>query len=59
MPSEITINNIDEDGNGVYDHIEMPDCDFSYDGSISLPEITNNDNPSFDFTYLANKIPDF
>ena len=51
VPAEIIINNFDGDGNGVYDHIEMPDCEFSSDGYIFLPEIISNDN-DFSFTYF-------
>jgi len=52
VPSEIIINNLDNDGDGVYDHIELPDCEFSYDGSIVLPEITNDNDPNFSYSYF-------
>ena len=51
VPSEIIVNHIDEDGDGVFDNLEMPDCEFSSDGFVALPEIINN-NTAFDFSYF-------
>jgi len=52
VPSEIFINHLDDDGDGVYDNVDMPDCEFSFDGSIVLPEILNDNDPDFSFTYF-------
>ena len=36
------------------DNIDLPDCDFSYDGSIMLPDLTSgNVNFGFDFSWSA------
>ena len=59
VPSEITINNLDDDSDGVYNHIELPDCQFSYDGFIMLPDVVNENDPNFTFTYVWEVDLDF
>jgi len=51
VPSEIIVNHVDEDGDGFFDNLEMPDCEFSSDGLVAFPEIVNN-NTAFDFNYF-------
>ena len=59
ISTEFFINHFDDDGDGVYDHIEMPDCEFSFDGSIYLPEILNDNDPNFSFSYFWEVDTDF
>ena len=59
VSTEFLINNYDEDDDGVYDHIEMPDCEFSFDGIITLPEVVNDNDPDFSFTFFWEVDTDF
>ena len=59
ISTEFFINHFDDDADGVYDHIEMPDCEFSFDGSIYLPEIINANDPNFSFSYFWEVDTDF
>ena len=59
LSTEFFINHLDADGDGVYDHIEMPDCEFSFDGSITLPEVVNNNDLNFSFSYFWEVDLDF
>ena len=36
LPTQILISNQDDDSDGVFDNVDMPDCEYSFDGSINL-----------------------
>ena len=58
-PSQVFVSNIDFDQDGVYDHIRLPDCEFSSDGFISVPEINSDIDPAFNYTHFWGVDLDF
>ena len=57
VSSEFIIVNNDQDGDGIYDNINIPECEFSFDGYIGFPEVVNDNNPDFTYSFFWEANP--